>query len=75
MTTKEIKKDTYVNAHVGVIIYHSVLAVMLFVSQYVYGAFGTASKNIVIFVAFVLLLTSLLSLIPILKKHDKIIIE
>ena len=72
---KDIKKSTYIWAHVGVIIYHTALAAMLLVSQFVYRAFGASSKNVVVFVAVILLLTSLLSLIPILKDYDQIVIE
>lgn len=69
---KEISKDSYVWGHVGVIIYHSLLAILLIVSQYLKKNIG---RNIVIFSALVLLITALLSLWPILKDYDKIVIE
>ena len=76
MTTKEIKKDSYVWGHVGVIIYHVVLASLLIISQFYYKLFGISSRILVLILAFILLITSLLALIPILKiDEDKIVIQ
>lgn len=72
---KKVSKDSYVWGHVGVIIYHSLTAIILIVSQYMKTTFGFKSRNVVIIVALVLLIVTLLSLWPILKDYDRIVIE
>ncbi len=76
MTTKDIKKSTYVWAHVGVIIYHCFLAILLIFSQFYYRLFRISSRALVLILSTILLITSLLASIPILKQdEDKIVIE
>jgi len=72
---KTISKDSYVWGHVGVIIYHSLTAIVLIMTQYMKKTFGYNSRNVVIIVSVVLLIVSLLSIWPIMKDYDKITIE
>ena len=72
---KEISKKSYVWSHVGVIIYHSLTAIVLIMSQYMRKTFGYNSRNVVIILSIILLNVSLLSLWPILKDYNKIVIE
>ena len=72
---KEISKKSYVWGHVGVIIYHSLTAIVLIMSQYMRKTFGYNSRNVVIILSIILLIVSLLSLWPILKDYNKIVIE
>ena len=72
---KKVSKDSYVWGHVGVIIYHSLTAIILLVSQYMKTTFGFKSRNVVIVLALVLLIVTLLSIWPISKDYDRIVIE
>ena len=72
---KNVSKKSYVWGHVGVIIYHALTAIVLIVSQYVKKIIGISSRSVVIFVAALLLILTLLSIWPISKNYDKIIIE
>ena len=72
---KKVSKDSYVWGHVGVIIYHSLTALLLIATQFMKKTFGFNSRNVVIVVASVLLIVTLLSLTPILKDYDRIVIE
>ena len=74
-TEKKVSKDSYVWGHVGVIIYHSLTAILLIMTQYMKKTFGFSSRNVVIVVSLVLLVVTLLSLWPILKDYDRIVIE
>ena len=67
---KKVSKDSYVWGHVGVIIYHSLTALVLIMTQYMKKTFGFNSRNVVI-----VLIVTLLSLWPILKDYDRIVIE
>lgn len=75
MTEKVISKDSYVWSHVGVIIYHALTAIVLIATQYTKKLFNFSSRNVVIVVSMVLLIVTLLSLWPILKSYDRIVIE
>ena len=70
--TKKVSKKSYVWGHIGVIIYHSLTAIILIASQYSYKVFGIVSKNVVLIVAGILLITSLLAIWPIVKDYHKI---
>ena len=72
---KKVSKDSYVWGHVGVIIYHSLTALVLIATQFMKKTFGFNSRNVVIVVASVLLIVTLMSLTPILKDYDRIVIE
>jgi len=72
---KKVSKDSYVWGHVGVIIYHSLTALVLIMTQYMKKTFGFNSRNVVIVVSIILLIVTLLSLWPILKDYDRIVIE
>lgn len=72
---KDISKKSYVWGHIGVIIYHSLTAIILLASQYMKTVFGYSSRNIVIVVAIILLIVALLSIWPVVKDYDKIVIE
>ena len=72
---KKVSKHSYVWGHVGVIIYHSLTALLLIATQYMEKTFGYNSRNVVIVVSVILLIVTLLSLTPILKDYDRIVIE
>lgn len=72
---KKVSKDSYVWGHVGVIIYHSLTAIILIMTQYMKKTLGFNSRNVVIVVSIILLVVTLLSLWPILKDYDRIVIE
>lgn len=72
---KEIEKKTYVWAHVGVIIYHSLVGILLIMSRYSDILLGFNSRDVVFVLGIILLVTALLSLWPILKDYDRIEIE
>ncbi len=73
--TKKISKSTYVWSHIGVIIFHTILAALL-ITTYFYDKLGTLdSKIIVLIIGIVLLLMSLGSLAPILMDNKRIEIE
>ena len=72
---KDISKKSYVWGHIGVIIYHSLTAIILLASQYMRTVFGYSSRNVVIVVAIILLIVALLSIWPVVKDYDKIVIE
>jgi uncharacterized membrane protein len=72
---KKVSKDSYVWGHIGVIIYHSLTAIILIMTQYMKKTLGFNSRNVVIVVSIILLIVTLLSLWPILKDYDRIVIE
>ena len=72
---KEIDKKTYVWSHVGVILFHSIIATILILSRYYEKLFNTNSRDVVLVIGFLLLIISLLSLWPVLKDYDRIEIE
>jgi hypothetical protein len=72
---KKVSKDSYKWGHVGVIIYHSLTAIVLIATQYMQKTFGFNSRNVVIVVSIILLIVSLLSILPITKDYDRIVIE
>jgi len=72
---KNVSKNSYVWGHVGVIIYHALTAIGLILSQYVKKILGFSSRNVVITLSVILLIVTLLSIWPISKNYDKIIIE
>ena len=72
---KNISKDSYVWGHAGVIIYHSLTAIILIISQYVKKILGFSSRSVVITLAIILLIVSLFAIWPISKDYDRIIIE
>ena len=72
---KNISKESYVWGHVGVIIYHALTAITLIISQYVKNILGFSSRSVVIFLAVLLLIVTLLSIWPISKDYDRIVIE
>ena len=72
---KKISKDSYVYGHVGVIIYHALTAIIIIMAQYMKKIVGFNSRNVVIVLAVTLLIVTLLSIWPISKDYDRIIIE
>jgi len=72
---KEIDKKTYVWAHVGVIIYHSLAGLLLIASKYYDPILGISPRNLAFIIGTILLITALLSLWPVLKDYDRIEIE
>ena len=72
---KTVDKDTYRWAHIGVIIYHSITAMILLICQYYPRMLHFRPKTIVIVLASILLVVSLLAIVPIAKTYDKLIIE
>ena len=72
---KEIDKKGYVWGHIGVIIFHSIIAIILIYSRYVKRLFTLPTKDVVFIIGLLLLITALLSLWPILKDYDRIEIE
>jgi hypothetical protein len=75
MAVKEVKKSTYVWTHVGVIIFHVLIGALLVASRYSSHLLGLQSKNLVPVLGLILIVVSLLGLFPILKNHDKMVIE
>ena len=71
---KNLKKTTFFWAHIGVIVYHFITAVLLLLSQFFFG--DTSGKITVVVLAVILLVVSLGSTYPIVKDYNKkIIIE
>ena len=75
MAVKEIKKETYVWSHIGVITFHSLLAIILIMTRYYKNLFNVNSADLVMGIGILLLVVSLLGLWPILKNHEKIEIK
>jgi len=75
MTTKEVDKSAYIWSHVAVIIFHSLVGVLLISSYYNTTIKGIQTTKILLYVGWFLLILSLLSLVPILKNYDKLVIE
>ena len=72
---KYVDKKTYKWSHIGVIIYHTLTAMILLICQYYPRMLLFRPKTIVVALAAVLLITSLLAIVPIAKDYDKLIIE
>ena len=75
MATKNVSKSTYVWAHVGTIIFHLLLAIGVWYSARYGNTFGIQQKTFLYALAGVLFIVSALSLVPILKDYDQILIE
>ena len=75
MSTKEVDKSTYIWSHIAVIVFHSLIGILLISSYYANSIFGLQTTKLLLYVGWFLLIVSLLSLVPILKSYDKIIIE
>ena len=75
MSTKEVDKSTYIWSHIAVIVFHSLIGIILISSYYNTTIKGIQTTKILLYVGWFLLILSLLSLVPILKNHDKIVIE
>ena len=75
MTVQEVEHKTYVWAHVGVIIYHTLVGILLVVARFRNNIFGVNRLTLVLALGIILIITSLLALKPILNKHDEIIIK
>ena len=77
MSEKNVDKDAYVWAHVGTIIFHVILG--LIIVTYALKLKGSKELNhirlVLLIVGGLLVVVSLLGLWPILKDYDKIIIE
>jgi len=73
MTT--VSRSAYVWSHVGIIVFHILIAVLLLFSQYRGSVGGVSPRKLVIGSAVVLLIVSLLGLIPILQKKETITIS
>ena len=72
---KDISKKSYVWGHMGVIIYHVLTALLIILSQFRKKILNISSRNIVLILAGLLLIVSLLSIWPIAKNYNKIVIE
>lgn len=70
---KKLSKSTYVWSHIGIILFHTILAALL-IATYFYDKVGINSKTLVLIIGILLLVMSLGSLAPILM-NNKIIIE
>ena len=68
--SKDVSSSTFVWAHVAVIIFHVLVAVLLIISQRRAKVGGYASKSVVVFLGYLLLAVSLLGLVPILQEKD-----
>ena len=75
MSTKNIDRKTHVAAHVGVIVYHTLVGILLVLTRYYESILSIKSRTFVMILGVILIITSLLALMPVLKKYDKIIIE
>lgn len=72
---KKISEKSYKWAHYGVIIYHTLTAILLLASQYYTKILNLSSRTIVLILASLLFVISLLAIVPIAKDYEKIIIE
>ena len=77
MSEKNINKNSYIWSHIAVIIFHiiygSVIAYIGF--KYIVSKDLQKIRQILIVMGLFLVLISSLSLVPILKKYDKIVIN
>jgi hypothetical protein len=75
MATKTVSKDAYVWAHVGTIIFHLLLAIAVIAVAAKGNVFGLKQKTVLYVIGGILFVVSALSLVPILKDYERIIIE
>ena len=75
MAVKEISKKTYYWAHVGTILFHALIGVLLIV-LYFREKLGSADrKTMVLILGSILLIVSCFSFMPISKNWPKIVIS
>lgn len=72
---KTIDKETYKWAHLGVIIYHIFTATLLIISQYYPNMLYLNPRTVVMFLAILLLISSILAVAPVSTDYTKLIIE
>lgn len=72
---KKISEKSYKWSHYGVIIYHTLTAFILILSQYVKSLFSLSPRTVVLILASILFIISLLAIIPISQSYEKIVIE
>lgn len=73
MTTKVVSKSSYVYGHISVIMVHTLIAILIILFSH--SGKSSLYKEGNIAVACILLLMSLLSLVPVLSKHRRLVIE
>ena len=73
--TKDIDKKTYIWSHLAVIIFHTFVGAVMITNYYRSRIFGVESSTFLFYLGWFLVILSLLSLVPILKDYDKIVIE
>lgn len=69
MSDKRISRDGYVWGHVGVILFHIAIGIVMVLSKF------RNLKMVVFYLGIVLIIVSILSIIPIAKKYDNITIN
>lgn len=70
--TKKITKKTYVWAHVGTIMFHTLIGILLVVLYYKDHIGKVSRQTMVLILGVILVVVSLMGLVPILKDYNKI---
>ncbi len=73
--TKDIDKKSYIWSHVAVIIFHTLVGAAMITNYYKSRILGVDSSTFLFYLGWFLVILSLLSLVPILKDYEKIVIE
>ena len=70
--TKKIAKKTYVWAHIGTILFHTLIGILLVVLYYKDHLGKVTRQTMVLILGVILITVSLMGLVPILKDYNKI---
>ena len=70
--TKKINKKTYVWAHVGTIMFHTLIGILLVVLYYKDHIGKVSRQSMVLILGLILIIVSLMGLAPVLKDYKKI---
>lgn len=70
--TKKISKKTYVWAHIGTILFHTLIGILLVVLYYKDHLGKVTRQTMVLILGVILIIVSLMGLVPILKDYNKI---
>lgn len=70
METKQVSRSAFVGSHVGVIVFHVLLGLIVLFACSKEKLFGFSSNNVIKTSAYLLIIVSLLGLVPVVMNYN-----